>query len=56
MPVPFLKKLSHESHVPTKKLEKVWHKVEKSAEKSGAKEPYAVATKIVEEYAKKHGK
>ena len=56
MPNGLIRKLSHEHHVPKQELEHVFKKVAKNAKKEHMNNPYAVATKISERYAQKHGK
>jgi hypothetical protein len=54
MPTPFIKKAAAQTHESKKHLEHVFKKVEKSAKKSGATNPYAVATAIVEKVSGYH--
>lgn len=56
MPNAFIKKEAKKHHTSTEKLESIYKKVEKSAEKSGATNPYAVATSAVEKYLHKNNK
>lgn len=56
MPNALVKDIHKQTGASTKSIEHMYKKVESAAKKSGAKNPYAVATAVVEKHYKYHPK